>query len=252
MKQERNIKSAGIILSSRRAGELHRGVTLFTPDLGLVSAMAFGARKGKSKLSGWVEPFVSGTFLLYCNPVKDQYKILDIDEPRFREFLREDIYSYYLASFWAELIIKSYCGGGEQARLFPFLLDAMDALEEACPERADADHRLLVQFLWRFFTLIGDLPDLHQCGACGTSLVSGSAYRETGAPSFLCPRCSNGGEELSLGSIRYLLATLSLPIKEALKVQLAREALESLRRISLSLASEVIDAPLKTIQAGIL
>jgi DNA repair protein RecO (recombination protein O) len=248
---ERNLRTEAIILSSRRMGDLHRSVTLLSPNLGILQAAAFGAQKGKSKLSGWVEPYVSGTFNLYYNPVKQQYKIVDIDSCEFREFLRLDVYAFYLASFWSELIIKTYAGGGEYTELYNLILDSLSVLELG---RKVDNHNLLVQSIWRFLTIIGYAPELENCPECGQSLDnSETLVFDADSNAFLCNRCKSY-EELVIyqGARKYLLYTQNLPVNEAVAVHLSNKAMESLKSVLISLALHVVGGPLKTLQSGIL
>ena len=248
---ERNIRTEAIILSSRRMGDLHRSVTLLSPDLGLLQAAAFGAQKGKSKLSGWVEPFVSGVFNLYYNPVKQQYKIMDIGTCKFREFLRLDIYAFYLASFWAELIIKTYGGGGEYRDLYNLIMESLDVLSNG----AGVDNQnLLVQTIWRFLTIIGYAPELGECPECGKSLAnSETLVFDTGVNAFLCSSCGRY-QELAIyqGSRKYLLYTRTLPLQDAVAVNLSGKAMDNLRKVLISLVLHVVGGSLKTLQGGIL
>ncbi len=248
---ERNIRTEAIILSSRRMGDLHRSVTLLSPDLGILQAAAFGAQKGKSKLSGWVEPYVSGTFNLYYNPVKQQYKINDIDSCEFREFLRLDVYAFYLASFWSELIIKTYAGGGEYRELYNLILDSLSILGSS---RESGNHNLLVQSVWRFLTIIGYAPELEDCSECGKNLdSSGTLIFDADSNAFLCSECGTY-EELVIyqGARKYLLYTQELSLKDAVAVHLSSKAMDSLKHVLISLALHVVGGPLKTLQSGIL
>jgi DNA repair protein RecO (recombination protein O) len=255
-------------------GEIHRSVTLLSPEIGLFQAAAFGARKGKSRLSGWVEPFVSGNFYLYHNPVNNSYKITDIDSAVFREYLREDMYAQYLAAFWAEIIIQTYSGGGEYQGLYVLLKEALDVLgkimdPEAVPqnrelkvsgrgrsayENQDIPPYLLIQTIWRFLDVIGYLPDLDICSSCGRSLdYPGSLFLETDSYNFNCVDCCpRPTMELSQGARKYLKHTLSVLLKEAMGVKLVPAALASLRSLSIFLITQVVDKPLKTLHGGIL
>ena len=47
---ERSISTNAIIIRRERFGEFHKGLTLLTSDLGLVSATAYGAYKMQSRL----------------------------------------------------------------------------------------------------------------------------------------------------------------------------------------------------------
>lgn len=51
-------KTEGLLLRRHNLGEADRILTIFSPDLGKIRAVAKGVRRGKSKLAGHLEPFV--------------------------------------------------------------------------------------------------------------------------------------------------------------------------------------------------
>ncbi len=255
MKVQRFITTPAVVLSSRRMGEINRSITLLSPETGLITATAYGARKGKSRLSGRVEPFVSGQFYLYFNPVSGQYTVKDVDEPIFREFLRESLYAQYAASFWAEIILRTHSGGGEYERLYTFLHEALDALHGAVQKDPDSPQPyLIIQSIWRFLGLIGYQPSLKECCRCGREL-SGAAvvYLDTNMQGFACPNCAVSRQApLPQGALAYLSATLSRGLPDSLAVKLSDSALYDLRSVSILLINDVVGRPLKTLQGGVL
>ena len=76
---KRQLLTQGIILRAERSGEINKSVTAFSPDLGIVHGMAFGAAKPGSRFSGATEPFRFAAIHLYHNPVSNSYKITDLE-----------------------------------------------------------------------------------------------------------------------------------------------------------------------------
>ena len=107
----RNIRTEAIVLKTGRVGEIHKSVTLLTPELGLVEAIAHGVYKGKGKLGGVSDPFCWSMSYLYYEPVKKNYKITDMECRELFERIRGDLGRYYAASLWAEVVIRSHAGG---------------------------------------------------------------------------------------------------------------------------------------------
>lgn len=253
-KHQRNIQTEGVILASRRAGDLHRSLTVISSDLGVLQVMAYGARKGGSKLTGWVEPYASGLFHIYHNPVRQQYKITDVQQPVFREHIREEMYATYLAAFLSEIIIRTYGGGGEYEPLSRFAVETLDVLDGQAAAGRVREPDLLVQTIWRFLKIIGYVPDLLHCGECGRDLdTTEELYMDRTNGYIRCGYCRNSDEgRLPQGIRRYLLHTLSLPVSTALAVTLEAETMGLLRRLSLDVISDVVNVPLKTLRGGIL
>ncbi len=252
MKQNRYIQTTAIILATRRFGDLHRSITLLSPEQGLIDAVAYGARKGSGKLSGWIEPFVTGQFYLYYNPVSQRYKVEDVGSPQFREHLRLDLYAHYLATFWAELIIRTYSGGGSFVEVYRWLEDALDV--QSGLEGANGRPELLIQSVWRYIACIGYAPDISVCEACGRDLSGQAAVFPGYDPgSFRCSSCSEQRVlSLSSGAVSYLLYTAKLPLEKAVSVRLENASLNALHDVTLFYVHQIVDGTLNTLKGGIL
>ena len=87
----RNLRTESIILRTRRIGELHKGLTCLTRSCGIIDVIAYGAGKGKSKLSGMVDPFSLLYMYLYYDPVKDSYKVSDIEQRAIFPGIRSEL-----------------------------------------------------------------------------------------------------------------------------------------------------------------
>ncbi len=57
-------KTTAIVLRQRRLGEADKIITLFTPNLGKIDAVAKGVRRTRSKVAGHVEPLTYTAFML--------------------------------------------------------------------------------------------------------------------------------------------------------------------------------------------
>ncbi|MFW6223432.1 MAG: DNA repair protein RecO [Spirochaetota bacterium] len=239
-----------IVLRARTFGEMHKSITLLTPQNGLVSAIAYGAQSQKGKLRGLVNPFHHGICYLYTNPVKDRTKITDFDVRDYYPGIRESIDRFYAASLWAEVLLKSYAGGGEAPPVYELLLAALGELDRSGGR--DAVRRLTAQFLWRYFGLIGSLPQLDACTSCGRGIDEGAVRRFTPfASGVLCTDCAReDSRRLSPGAVRYLRATAERPLRDALSVGLDEAALSGLTRFLHSLAEGILEDRLNTLRTG--
>src|SRR6056297_1352136 len=179
----RNIRTFGVILKSYRVAEYHKGLVVLSPDLGIFHTTAFGAFKGKSKLSGVSEPFTDGAFLLYHDPVKDRYKVSEIIPELVHAGIRGDLERYYTALFWSELLVKSFAGGGDFNRLFRFVREGLQLLD------GEGRHEWInIQFMWRYLELIGFRPETERCDECGRALERNEAmFLQDGR--LVCPNC---------------------------------------------------------------
>src|SRR5947209_20213728 len=71
-------KSKGIVLRSIRYGEADRILDLYTPDLGLVSVIAKGIRRIRSRFGGRLEPLSCVEFLAYEGKTLDTITQVEI------------------------------------------------------------------------------------------------------------------------------------------------------------------------------
>lgn len=245
---ERNATCKGIVLRNYRIGEMHKGVVLLSDRFGLVSAIAHGAYSQKGKLRGVTNMFCSGTFYLYHNPTKNSTKITDVAVDEFHRRIRDELSSFYAASLWAEIIVKSYAGGEDGARVFALLRNALGALER----EIDVASRASVQFIWRYLAILGVQPTLRECAATGGGLeVAESATYSRLHGGFVTPAFSETGDiEISAGARRYLEHTTGLGFDDALSVRLDSASLASLKSALFAMAQDTVDSGLNTLRIG--
>ncbi|RKX73701.1 MAG: DNA repair protein RecO, partial [Spirochaetes bacterium] len=183
----RNFIREGIIIKNTRIEEAHKGVTLLTRDSGLLSAIAYGAYKTKSKLKGLTDPFNRITCYLYFESVKGNWKITDVDCRDFNLGIKSDLKRYYTASMCAEVIIKSYGGGQEYEKIFDLFSSTLKFLDNI----AEAKRKfVLLQFLWRYISLLGLRPRLNKCLLCSRIIEKGETVYYSSEGGVICTRCS--------------------------------------------------------------
>jgi DNA repair protein RecO (recombination protein O) len=247
----RNFRTEGIVLKTNRFGEIHKGVTLLSPEHGIMSAAAYGACAAKGKLRGVTNPLCAGTFFLYRDPVKDSLKITDMDCREFFEGIRAAIVKFFTASVWLETVLRTF--GGEAEEIFSLLCAGLRLLD-SCKE--EASPRLLVQFLWRYLALSGAAPDTQACALCGRPRDPGGAFvYRRGASGFFCPACAGeaGGElavSLSAGALGYLRYSRTTPLEKAAEASPDKASLAALKKVLLFLTEDLAGAPLNSIRTG--
>jgi DNA repair protein RecO (recombination protein O) len=244
----RNRITDGIILKNTRFGEIHKSVSLLSPEYGVLNAIAHGAYKGKSKLGGVTEVFAHLRVYLYHDPVKGSYKITDAEPLAIYERLRHDLVKFYIASLWAEAVIRTYAGGGEYASTFSLLRHAM-ALLDRCP--AERNDSVLSLFLYRYIENLGYLPDLTVCEGCGSPLGENEPWFLAGDGTARCVRCGREGQPvLTPGARRYLAYVSTRRLADALKVDLDKKSLKSLKNALIAIMQHIIGGPLNSLRGS--
>ena len=176
-------KTEAIVLKQARLGEADEIVTLFTPNLGKLRAVARGARRPRSKLGGHLEPLTHSALMLA------QGKNLDIitQAQAIDSFmaLRQDLWRTACALYAAELVEQFTEEHAESYPTYRLLLETLGRLEkEASPEL------VLRYFELHLLDVLGYRPELQACLRCQTPLEPTANYFSASGGGVLCPGCS--------------------------------------------------------------
>jgi len=245
----RSVCTQAIVLRRERLGEFHKSLALLTEDRGLVYATAYGAYKAHSRLRLGSEPFTFSLVRLYNNPVKQSFKVMELEIRETFGSLTRDLSRITAASLWAEVVLKSYGAGETSDRLFNLFLESLHALD-----RADGRNEpsVTIQFLWRFLALAGYQPDLDSCGRCGAALADRPAGYLTTDNALVCGSCDPSARNvLPPGALRYLAFSSRAPLDRAVEITLEPAGLRALRHVLPLMAQAVLEGELVTLrQAG--
>jgi DNA repair protein RecO (recombination protein O) len=153
-------KSKGIVLRSIRYGEADRILDLYTQDSGLVSAIAKGIRRTKSRFGGRLEPLSCVEFLAYEGKTLDT--ITQAEVLRSFRGARENLARLEAASGMVGAV-RALSGGDEaDRRVFNLLYHALDALEG----REEGTKGIEAAFGLKLSILAGYTPRLDACVSC--------------------------------------------------------------------------------------
>jgi DNA repair protein RecO (recombination protein O) len=243
----RTITTNAIVLRRGRFGEIHKGLSLLTEELGLISATAYGAFKMTSRLRLGSEPFTWLRVQLYHDPVKKSYKVTEADIQSSFVGLQRDLGRLSAASLWVEVTQKSYGAGDFTGSLYHLFLECLKLLETA---DQNGTAYMTILFLWRFLSLAGYQPDTTHCERCTAALAAPkTGYYSTHSHSLTCAACANEtGIALPAGALRYLVATDHLPLAQAAEVRLESAALTALRRGMIGMVESVLEGSLSSLQ----
>ena len=242
----RSISTQAIVMRRERVGEIHKSLSLLTPDLGLISAMAYGAYKAQSRLRLGSEPFTWSAVNLYHNPVRKSYKVMELEINASFEGLQGDLARLAAASLWAEIVQKSLGAGELAGGLFGLFRESLELLENA---DAALEPYVTMHFLWRFLSLAGYQADISTCDSCGAPLGErGPAWYVPRSHALVCAACgSHTGAPLPLGAMRYLGATQEMQLRSAVRVSMDESSRNALRETLLGMVQAVLEGPLASI-----
>ena len=245
---DRTITTNAIVLRRGRYGEFHKDLSLLTEDHGLISATAYGAYKMVSHLRLGSEPFTWARLQLYHNPVKNTWKVTELEARESFDGLRSDLGRIEAASLWAEVVLKSIAAGETTAALYHLLLACLRALEAGpCEQTPYAT----AQFLWRFLDLAGYRPDVTACERCGRSFGNAEGATWVAASGALaCEPCAGStGPRLGAGARRYLEATQGLGLPQALAIRMDGSSLAGLEGALQHAIRGVLETDLRSLRA---
>lgn len=222
-------KSKGIVLRSIRYGEADRILDLYTTDLGLVSAIAKGIRRTKSRFGGRLEPLSCVEFLAYKGKTLDT--ITQVEILRSFRGVREDIARFESAGGMVGAV-RALSGGDEaDRRVFNLLYHALDALES----REDDMKSVEAAFSLKLSILAGYTPRLDACVSCNgdPDQAGGPPYFAPPLGGVLCADCRKAGFSgdafaLPPGALAALQSLVARPIRDAV---VGERLEESVRRV---------------------
>jgi DNA repair protein RecO (recombination protein O) len=182
MPPPRVYKTAGVVLRQRKLGEADKVLTIFTPNLGKLDAVAKGVRRPKSKLAGHVEPLTHTSFLIAQGRTLDivtQAQAIDVFLP-----LREDLERTGRALYAAELVDRFTAERQESYPVFRLFLETLGRLAA----RKDLD-TVLRYFEMRLLDYAGFRPQVDRCVSCGAALEPTTNYWSASGGGVICPGC---------------------------------------------------------------
>jgi len=200
MTKPRNYQTGAIIIKKIKLGEADRILTLYTPHLGKIQAVAKGVRRPRSKMAGHLELLTHSLVALARGRNLDTIiggQTIDSFLP-----LKSDLQLTSYALYIAELVDQFTVEHIENYPLFQLLLETMHRL---C--QAGNSELALRYFELHLLNEVGYRPQLQQCVSCHTPLTPAFDSFCSSAGGVLCPNCSQSQPltySLSLNAIKVL------------------------------------------------
>ncbi len=221
-------KSKGIVLRSIRYGEADRIIDLYTTEAGLVSAIAKGIRRTRSRFGARLEPLSCVDFMAYQGRTLDT--VTQVEVLRSFHDVRENLDRFEAASGLVGTV-RALSGGDEpDRRVFNLLYRGLENLEN---RTSDYDS-LQAAFSLKLSMLAGYALQLDSCMSCsqGIDRVSeGYLYYAPALGGLLCTDCRPAvGEAFPLppGAVESLERLVSKPLRDA---EIPDRLKENVRRV---------------------
>ncbi len=227
MPKPRTYQTEAIVIKKTKLGEADRILTLYTPHLGKIQAVAKGVRRPRSKLSGHLELLTHSLVSLARGRNLDTIT----GSQTINSFLplKSDLELSACALYTTELVNQFTADHVEDYPLFQLLLETM---EQLC--QAGNSELVLRYFELHLLNRVGYRPQLQQCVACQLPLKPTTNAFCPSAGGMLCPGCSQSQpltHPLSVNALKVLRFLQSSDYNTANKLKIDPELAHELETV---------------------
>jgi DNA repair protein RecO (recombination protein O) len=183
------VNTRALVLHVFPYGDTSKILRLLSPDHGLRSVIAKGARRPKSRYGGVLEPFTEGEALFFLREGRDLHTLSGFSLLRSRQGIGRHLAAFAGASLIAELALHS-ATEEPHPELFDFLSVTFDTLAfEPHPHAATP-----LAAVWAIVALLGFRPQLESCVHCGRRFDEDEVTRfDVEAGGSVCRGCRPAG-----------------------------------------------------------
>ena len=242
MSNPRTYQTEAVIIKRIKLGEADRILTLYTPELGKLKAVAKGTRRPQSKLGGHVELLTHSRLMLARG------RNLDIitQAQTINNFLpiKDNLERISRGLYIAELVDSFTGEHSEDRRLFDLVLEVLQQLSQF------NDFELVL----RYFELhlldhLGYRPQLQQCTECNLSLKPEANFFSPNHGGVLCHNCGfhePAAHPISLNALKVLRLWQNCDYATARRVKISPELATELEQIMREYIKYLLDKQLKS------
>ncbi len=161
-------KATGIILKGKPFNESDRLVTVLSREYGLISAIAPGAKKHKSRLRGRCELFVINEMSIVKGRSLD--KIIQLETLESYPGLSRNLSKLAAGHYLAELVLSLALSEQPQVELYELFTEHLKRIESL-----DSEQNIfapLAQAVFHLLAIAGVAPQVHKCNLSQQSLIA--------------------------------------------------------------------------------
>ena len=171
----------GLVIRTTDIRESDRLLTIFTEEIGVLSALAQGARSLKSRKMSSTMQFCYSRFFLYKKGEHYYVKEAELIESFFD--LRNSIEGLALAAYIAD-VLSDVTVASEERELLRLSLNSLYAIAN----KKYSLEKIKAVFEIRTASILGFMPDVLSCSACGEK--NGNFYFDIMGGSIKCYECN--------------------------------------------------------------
>lgn len=235
------LSSEAVVLRTWPLREADLLVSFFTRDYGKMTGMAKSALKSRRRFGGALEPMTVARAWFVERPTQDLVRLDQLEIVRSPLSLPVDQVRLGVLSLFAEVLEQALPEHDPQETVFRLIVSVLEQTTVEQPWMP------LTYFELWMTRLMGLLPDLAHCIACGDALVAGETSFNAYADGLFCHvhRPANAGE-LSAESWQIALKMLRAPVASFAGEQWPRRRGQDLRRFALQAIERHLERKLKS------
>lgn len=181
-----NIEVKGLVIKTTDIREADRIITIFTEEMGVVSALAAGARSLKSRKLSSTLQFCYSSFIL--RKVGEYYHIKEAELIESFFEIRTTIEGLALAGYITE-VLSDVATAEADRELLRLSLNSLYAISK----KMHSVTKIKAAFEIRCAAILGFMPDVIGCSECGAR--EGNFYFDIMGGSILCYDCNQKREK---------------------------------------------------------
>jgi len=258
------LTSEAVVLRTWPVHESDLLVSFFTRDYGRLKGMAKAALKSRKRFGGALEPMTLTRAWFAERPRQELVRLDQLEILRSPLSTAVDQTRMAVLSFYAEVIDEALPERDPQETVFRLLASVLEQTNAVKPdtEQSQSVDRLsggpqfsgpwmaLTYFSLWMTRLMGLLPDIAHCMACGDSLGAGEVRFSAYADGLFCGLHANGsGSALSADSWQLALRMLRAPAASFAGETWPRKRGQDLRRFTVQMLERHLERKLKTAEA---
>jgi len=243
------LTSEAVVLRTWPVQEADLIVSFFTRDYGRVRGIAKSALKSRKRFGGALEPMTVTRAWFAERPRQELVRLDQLEIVRSPLSAPIDMARMTVLSFFAEVLDEALPEHDPQETVFRLLLAVLEQTTVAQSETVQPWMALTYFQLW-MTRLMGLLPDIAHCTACGATLTAGDASFNTLGDGLFCALHRNGSANgLSADSWQLAQRMLRAPVAAFAAEPFPRRRAQDLRRFTLQALERHLERKLRSAEA---
>ncbi len=180
------VSTPAIVLATLRYRESSKIVRLATLELGVLSVIAKGALRPKSRFGASLQVLSEGSAILHYRDRRELQTLASFDPATVRLELAENLAAFATASVLAEMMVR-FSPSERHPESYHLLRQGLDLLEASPPEAVDV---VGLRLLWRLVSVLGFAPEMMSCVRDGAAVPTGAVVFSPEEGGVLCEACA--------------------------------------------------------------